>query len=159
MDTRYSIASYVFSFQGVDLRFLTLLRAPGHADSGTWQGVRGSIDAGEAAFQAAYRETVEESGLTPRRFFQVELIEHSYDLKRDALRVAPVFAAFVPGVPDARLSHEHAEFAWRSPDEARAAFASASQRQAVDIIERGVAGWPNTGAELFDITTCIAGAG
>jgi dATP pyrophosphohydrolase len=159
MDTRYCVSSHVFSFDGGELRVLTLLRAHGHADSGIWQGVRGGIEPGEKAYRAAYRETIEESGLTPERFFQTELIEQSYDLRRDVVRVAPVFAAFVAGVPDARLSHEHTESAWRSPDDARAAFAWEAQRRAVDIIERAVAAWPDTSAELLDITACLAGDG
>jgi 8-oxo-dGTP pyrophosphatase MutT (NUDIX family) len=132
MDVRYSISSYVFSFQDGEPRFLTLLRAPGFAHAGTWQAVHGMVDPGESAFRAAHRETLEETGLVPERFFRVELIEQFYGVDDDAFHIVPVFAAFVAGTPRPRLSHEH--------------------------IERAVASWPETSVELLDVTACLRGS-
>jgi len=157
METRYSISSYVFSFEGAHSRFLTLLRAPGLAHADTWQAVHGLIEPSEPAYRAAYRETLEETGLRPERFFRVELIEQFYGPNDDAFHIVPVFAAYVAGMPRPVLSEEHTAFEWRSPEKAQSRFVWPSQQRAVEIIERSLARWPETGNELFDISACVEG--
>jgi len=60
------VDAYVFRKIEGDIRFLILKRAETKIYEHLWQGVAGKIEPGESAPEAAKRELMEETGLTPR---------------------------------------------------------------------------------------------
>jgi dATP pyrophosphohydrolase len=147
-----SVSTYVFTMLHGRPSFLALFRAPGLMHAETWQAVHGMVEAGEKAYDAAWRETVEETGLTPERFFKTDFVELFYSEWTDAVHLAPAFAAFVPGAPGARLSEEHTAYEWCEPDDIVERFVWPTQRQAVRLIAAATVPWPETTTELTDIT-------
>lgn len=79
--------------------------------SGMWQVVTGKIEKDEKAFQAAYREADEESGLEFTDFCHVPYIGSFYDARKDKIQNIPVFAA-KSKTKDVVLSHEHSDYKW-----------------------------------------------
>src|SRR5439155_17394457 len=82
-----SISTYVFTMLHGRPAFLLLFRAPHLPHANTWQAVHGMIDPGEKAYEAAYRETVEETGLIPDRFFKTDYVETFYSDLTDAVHM------------------------------------------------------------------------
>lgn len=151
-----SISTYVFTIRRSRPLFLALLRAPGLLHGGTWQAVHGMIDPGEKAYDAARREAVEETGLSPERFFRTDYIETFYSEQTDAVHLVPAFAAFVPEEPAAIVSEEHTAFAWCALDEVLQRFAFRSQRQAARVITEATVSWPQIGTGMVEITELVA---
>lgn len=149
---RQSVTAYVFSFLHGEPRFLTLMKTPRSRLGGAWQGVHGSIRDRERAFDAAFREVREQTGLVPDRFFRVEYVEVFYQEDTDAIHTIPVFAAHVPSLPRPQLGARHTDFEWCHLDETLARLQFATQRHAVSIIARAVSPWPEVEADLRDIT-------
>jgi len=132
--------------------FLLLYRAPHLMLADTWQAVHGMIEPGEKAYDAAWRETVEETGLTPERFFRTDYVETFYSEGTDAVHLVPAFAAFVTGAPGAALSEEHTAHEWCSLEDAVDRFIWASQRNAVRIIAEACTAWPDVGVGITEIS-------
>jgi lipoyl(octanoyl) transferase len=121
-----------------DGRVLLLKRAPDRG--GFWQPVTGRIEPGEVPQDAAARELREETG------FEAAVrpldYRHAFALSPDVNRLREgtvvvaeetAFAAAVgPAVPP-RLSAEHAEYAWLSPEQARERLVFAGLRKAVRL--------------------------
>ena len=102
---------------------------------GFWQILTGRIEPGESPLQTAAREVHEETGFSPRLDEIRELgYAHGFALGG---RVPPLFAretafaAAVSGEP--RLSDEHDEHRWCSPDEALRLLPFAGLRRAVRL--------------------------
>jgi dATP pyrophosphohydrolase len=147
-----SISSYVFTMLHGRPHFLLLFRAPGLIHENTWQAVHGLVEEGEKAYDAAWRETVEETGLAPERFFKVEYIESFYSEFTDAVHLVPAFSAFVAGAPGVTLSEEHTAYEWCALDDAVGRFVWPNQRNAVRIIAEATLQWPDVTPGLNDIT-------
>src|SRR5947208_14380428 len=58
--------------------FLQLHRVADDYMGGTWQIIRGGVDADESYVEAALREMKGESGLTPRDFYRLGAVEAIY---------------------------------------------------------------------------------
>jgi len=123
---------------GADGRVLLLRRSP--ARGGFWQQVTGRIEAGESPETAARRELREETGAD----VPVEPLgyRHAFALDPSLNRVRPnalvlveetAFAARLPAGFAARLSEEHAEHAWTTPEEAAKLLRFAGLRRAVKL--------------------------
>ena len=147
-----SISTYVFTVRDGEPAFLVLLRSEGLLHGGTWQAVHGLIEPGERAYEAAWRETVEEAGLTPERFFKTDYVETFYSDVTDGVHLVPAFAAFVAGQPTVVLSEEHSDYAWCSVEDAIARFVWPSQKQAVRVIAEAIATWPDIDGGMTEIT-------
>jgi dATP pyrophosphohydrolase len=99
---------------GAEPQFLQMRRAPGEYLAGAWSTVRGKIEPGETAWQAALRELREEAGLQPLEYFQLDTIDIFYLWHDDTLWHCPGFCAVV--APDAvvTLNEEHDAMRWVS---------------------------------------------
>jgi dATP pyrophosphohydrolase len=151
-----SISTYAFTFDDDgEPRFLALLRAPGLLHEGTWQAVHGMIEPGEKAYEAAAREMVEETGLTPARFFNADYVERFYSVVTDAVHLAPAFAAFVDGMPAATVSEEHTDYAWCTLEDIVERFVWPAQKEAVHVIASAIARWPDLSG-MSDISSLIS---
>ncbi len=114
--------------------WLLLKRAPGILLGGTWQMVSGHIEDGETAYQAAYREVREETGLIPVHFYQASYVNRFYLAASDQIILSPVFCAEVQAGDEVRLSDEHTEFAWVTADEANRRLPWPGQRRSLSVI-------------------------
>jgi dihydroneopterin triphosphate diphosphatase len=79
---------------------------------GAWSVVRGTSDAGETAWAAALRELREETGLTPREFYQLDTVDVFYLVKGDTTWHCPGFCALVDRDAAVTLNDEHDAYRW-----------------------------------------------
>ena len=122
---------HVFRRRGKRLEVLLIRRSQERSLAGVWQPVTGGIEQGESALLAAAREVIEETGLSPIRWWALEHLATFYDPGRDHVRVVPVFAAEVAWTDAVQLSHEHDRYAFVSLTEAKRRVLWATQRQAI----------------------------
>ncbi len=128
------IEAHIFRQTEGGIEFLLLKRAETEIYPGLWQMVSGKIKKDEKAFEAALREIKEESSLIPKKFWAAPNINSFYDLDKDSISFLPVFAALVDKNIEVSISHEHSEYAWCLPDEAKKLLAWPGQRESVDLI-------------------------
>ncbi len=98
---------------------------------GLWQLVSGGIEEREKAFEAAYREVVEETGIEPESLFNTPLTNVFYFYTNDTVNVSPVFAAAFSNDSAVHLSAEHQDFRWLNMDEAVSLLVWPGQKDAI----------------------------
>jgi dATP pyrophosphohydrolase len=92
--------------------FLQLRRSPGKYLAGAWSTVRGKIEPGEKAWEAALRELREEAGISPGEFYQLDTVDIFYLHGDDTLWHCPGFGAVVdPGII-ITINDEHDAMRW-----------------------------------------------
>ncbi len=137
-DARFDLRTV--SVVPVDPEGRVLLLRRSAARGGFWQQVTGRLEPGERDEDAARRELREETGAD----VPVEPLgyRHAFALDPSINRVKPgavvtveetAFAARVPRDLAVRLSDEHAEHAWATPEEAAARLRFAGLRKAVRL--------------------------
>ena len=92
--------------------FLQMRRRGDEPLAGTWQTVRGSIEAGETAADAAIRELREETAVRPIEFYRLGTVETFYDLQTDAIWHSAAFFALLAADATVTLNDEHDAFRW-----------------------------------------------
>lgn len=112
----FSVAAYLCRIEDGNARFLIMKRRTSYLLD-TWQMVSGKLEKGEKAWEAALREIREETGLTPDRFYSAEEMELFYEVGQNCINLVPVFVGFIDSDQPVRLSSEHGEYKWVSPDE------------------------------------------
>lgn len=116
--TPYCISVFIINKDKIDAPYLLIKRA-GEYLKGTWQMVTGGIDPFETAWEAAYREIFEETGLRPSKLYSADAVETFYLKIKDKVAFVPVFVAYVEGNPCVQLSvEEHDAYSWVSYEEA-----------------------------------------
>jgi len=124
---------------------LVLRRAAGGRCPGSWETVHGHIEPGERPAEAAARELVEETGLTPERLYNLSRVESFYQHRIDEVALVPVFVAIVSAGAEIRLGAEHDRFEWLESAQAESRFAWPRERRALaDIV--ALLGSGNAGA-------------
>lgn len=107
------------SRNGADgLEFLLLQRPPGHRFAGDWQTVGGHIEEGETAWQAAVRESDEETALPIERWFRIDRPESFYNPENDTIYFVPAFVALTSADAAPTISDEHCAWRWAAADAA-----------------------------------------
>ncbi len=101
------------------LECLMLRRAAGGRSPGSWEGVHGSIGAGESPAEAAGREMTEETGIASFRLYNLSRVEMFYRHPVDEVWMIPVFAAMVTSADEVTLSEEHDAAMWLPLEAAR----------------------------------------
>ena len=125
---------YVLRGAGREIECLVLRRAAGGRCPGSWETVHGHIEAGETPAEAAARELLEETGLTPEKLYNLSRVETFYQHRLDEVALVPVFAAFVPREAAVTTGGEHDRFEWLPPVDARRRFAWPREARALDDI-------------------------
>jgi len=130
----YSVV-YALSVQDGVSKYLLLRRSQKHS-IGLWQAPCGGIKDGEKAWEAALRELMEETGLTPEKLYSSDFVELYYESSRDAVILAPVFVALIDENQEVKLSPlEHDAFRWVAFEEALDLVEFANQKKAIRHIE------------------------
>lgn len=101
---------------------------------GLWQIISGSIEEGEKAYEAALRETMEETGIKPMRIYNTPQTNTFYFSKNDSVNVSPVFAAEIDPARQIRLSREHKDFRWLSKEDAVSLLVWPGQKEAIRTV-------------------------
>mgnify|MGYP003428784243 FL=1 len=128
------IEAHIFRERNGKLEFLLLKRSPEQYYPNIWQMVTGKIKENEAAFNTALREIEEETGLVPEKFWVAPTVNSFYAPDKDYICLLPVFAAKVNSDSEIKISKEHTEHKWLSPEEAKKFLAWDGQRKSVDLI-------------------------
>ena len=136
------IAVYVVrpDASGRSHELLQLRRAAGDYMGGTYQTIRGTLDAGETAWQAALRELREEAGLTPAEFYRLGTCETFYIPAGETTWLCPAFCAIVERSAGVTLNHEHDDHRWVAMEQAESVFMWASEWPALAEIRRVILG-------------------
>lgn len=130
-------------------QWLVLKRAPGTMLAGCWAPVQGHIEPGEKAYQTAYRELWEETGLRPIRFWQASYVNRFYLAESDQVILSPVFCAEVPADVDVVLDDEHTEYKWLDAHDAMDHYMWPGQKKSLRICEEQFAhGTPRPESEI-----------
>lgn len=99
-------------FEG-EYRFLVLKRADDEIIyPGIWQVVTGTCEQDERAIKTAVRETLEETGIKPIKFWTIPYVASFFDTRRDKVSFVPVFGAFAADNSEVILSSEHSDYQW-----------------------------------------------
>jgi len=97
-------------------KMLLLKRSPSHSYGNRWCAVSGFIEKGETPYQAALRETLEETSIEPK---DLKLIKEASIVKiqeEDVLWIIHPFL-FETDSDKIKLEREHKEYRWISPEE------------------------------------------
>lgn len=129
------IVVYLVRYVENKARFL-IIKRDREPYRGIWQPVTGRIEKGEKVWQAALRETAEETGLVPDRFYSANFIEKFYDLRNEFIAHCPAFVGFIDNDANVRLSTEHCESRWVSADEAIEKVVFSEQKKAIAHIKQ-----------------------
>ena len=118
---------------------------------GIWQIVTGTLNPNESSLDAARRELSEETGVQPKRFWKVPFVDAFLDPKKDAIQLAPVFAAEVPASASVKLSDEHQDLQWLTYAAAKHRLVWPGQREALAIVQKYIVGVESAG-ELLEMS-------
>ncbi len=118
---------------------------------GCWCEVAGGIESGEAAWQAALRETREETGLVLDRLYSADHCFQYYEPNKERMVLLPVFVGYPKTGQQVRLNREHDAYRWMSFDDARAAVPFGSQRRMLAHIEEDFVKAPPSPWLQFDL--------
>jgi dATP pyrophosphohydrolase len=110
-----TVGVIVFALRGSESdRELLFLRRSGGPYAGQWWPIGGTCKLGELPLQTAFREVLEETGLSPAAIYSFgEDIPHI-----DGCSRIEAFVAFIQPPVVVKLNHEHSEYRWLTADEA-----------------------------------------
>jgi 8-oxo-dGTP pyrophosphatase MutT (NUDIX family) len=119
------------------IEILLIRRAPDRIYPGIWQCVTGGLEGDEKVVDGALRELEEETGITAadiETLYGLDQVNLFHAEHVDALLAEAVFAAHVRAGVEPRLSHEHDDARWVSPEEARETVVWPAYRTAIEQI-------------------------
>jgi dATP pyrophosphohydrolase len=125
---------------GGGYEFLQMRRRGDEPLDGTWQTVRGSIESGETAVQAAIREVREETGVRPVAFYRLGSVETFYDLDSDAVWHSAAFFALLDAAAQVTLNEEHDAARWVADNEVDTHFMWPSEKPLIREIQSELLG-------------------
>lgn len=113
-----TIQVHIAKKKGDDYEFLVLKRAEDEVIyPGIWQVVTGTCEHDERAIKTAVRETYEETGIKPIKFWTIPYVASFFDTRRDNVSFVPVFGALAAEDCQVILSDEHSDFKWLNYEE------------------------------------------
>ena len=109
---------------------------------GVWQVVTGLIEPGERSPDAARREVIEETGLTPVSIVALPEVVSFYFEAADQIVLSPLFACRLPAAIDPILSDEHSAYEWLRRQDALERLIYPSHRDGLLLVDRLIASPP-----------------
>lgn len=109
---------YPYKLDGKKVFFLLFKRASGRIYDGQWRMIGGKVQNGESHWEAALRELMEETTLTPELMWTIPSLNSFYEHQSDKILNIPAFAAEIDGSSPILLDSEHSEYDWFLLDEA-----------------------------------------
>lgn len=139
-ESPFSIGAHIV----FEKKFLLIRRCSEYLH-GNWQMVTGRVEKGEKAYETAYREIVEETGIRPDRFFTADVVEVFYEPLYDSIISVPNFVAFIDSPQEVVLSPtEHDAYRWVSYHEALSILEFGDQRKVLrHVYEEFIVKEPN----------------
>lgn len=128
------IEAHIFSETKNGIKYLLLKRSEKVIYPGLWQPVTGKIKKNETAYAAALREIKEETGIIPEKLWVMPNVNSFYNHEKDSINFMPVFGALIDFNKKIKISGEHIEYGWFTPEEAKKLLAWHGQKKSVDII-------------------------
>jgi len=116
-----------------------------------WQILTGTIRYNESAIKAALRELEEETGLPNKRFWTVPYVDSYFDLTKDAVQLAPVFAVEVDAKIKLKLSPEHQNYAWLEYQAAKEKLVWPGQQHVLEVVQEFIVSGKDA-AHLLEVT-------
>ena len=116
---------------------LLIHRAPGRLYAGLWQCVTGKLEPDERIVDGALREVAEETGLGPddlEAVFETDIVNWFHESAWDGIACEAVFAAQVRHGREIRLSDEHDDHRWLSPEAATELVVWPAYRRAIEQV-------------------------
>jgi len=133
------VACWVFRLDAAGRpEILLIRRSGGRIYAGIWQCVTGRLEGDERVVDGALREVREETGLDRADIddvFETDIINWFHEPSVDAVWCEAVFAARVRPDATIRLSHEHDDLRWLTPDAARELVVWPAYEQAIGMVE------------------------
>ncbi|MBN8192964.1 NUDIX domain-containing protein [Bacillus sp. NTK074B] len=83
-----------------------------------WCYIGGGIEEGEKAWEAAYREVKEETGIINLSLYSANTFDRIYSIEGNYIYIAPVFVGFVAADQEININEEHSDFRWLTFQEA-----------------------------------------
>ncbi len=131
-----SVEVVVFRVKRDRAEYLVLQRSlEERAHPGMWQIITGMLEEGETAVAAGLREAREESGVTPKKLWNVPLVNSFYNATTDTVHLCPVFAIQADPEVVVTLSGEHMAYAWYPCVAARERLVWPAHRESLDIVD------------------------
>lgn len=146
------IECYVYRKLKNGIKYLILKRSSEkYPFPGIWQIVTGRFEDEEKAYETAFREVKEETGLTPVKFFVAPRMNEFYTPHNDKIYLIPVFVAEVED-DKIVLSGEHTDFKWVKYKKAFKKIHWYSQKENLKVIDDILTGKiENTMIQITDI--------
>ena len=109
MGTEKSAGIVLFRNNSGKNEFLLLNYPQGH-----WDFVKGKIEQNETLYEAAIRETREETGITNIEFIDgfEESVEYDFRFKKENIHKKVIFFLAKTDEKNIKLSHEHNDYLW-----------------------------------------------
>ena len=130
---------WIFRVAPAGLELLLMRRAAGRILPGLWQGVSGSLEAGERIAAGALRELGEETGFDEddiEAFYDLDQVNQFHEPSVDAVVTSAVFAVRVRPDAEPVLSHKHDAHRWVTPAEALELIVWPAYRESIARVER-----------------------
>lgn len=103
---------------------------------GEWCYIGGAIEKGEKAWEAAFREVEEETGVTKVDLYVSNKFDQFYSPMEEYIYIAPVFVGFVDSAQSITLNDEHSEFQWLTFHEAKEQASLPGNMEVLEFVER-----------------------
>lgn len=114
--SRYKLIDvYPYRISSFGHEFLLLKRSAQVEYGQQWRMIGGKVRNGEKAYEAAYRELKEETGVFPRNMWTLPKVNQFYSANDDEVYTIPAFAAELSNSTEIELNHEHSEYEWIAP--------------------------------------------
>ncbi|QHE60525.1 NUDIX domain-containing protein [Rossellomorea vietnamensis] len=101
-----------------------------------WCYIGGGIEEGEKAWEAAYREVEEETGITNLSLYSANTFDRIYSIEGNYIYIAPVFVGFVPGKQEVALNEEHSDYRWLSFEDAMGIVSLPGNEEVLSFIDK-----------------------
>ena len=132
------VACWLFRLDdGRQPEILLIRRSAGRIYEGIWQCVTGRLEGDERVVDGALREVWEETGLARadlEEVFETDMINWFHERSVDGIWCEAVFAARVRPNAKIRLSHEHDDSRWLTPDAAKELVVWPAYEAAIDRV-------------------------